>query len=299
MLRKIRPLFLICLLLIPLQLKAMDVPFPLIRSMAHFPFLEHGIQPAGTYSLAMQNSYTNIYVFDYDFNFVNDMESWDLGLVLRWGLKPLTLELHLNFITIQGGIFDAFIENFHESFGYPVAGRDVFPRNQVNFRYRDHFFHHNPRAAFLPLVVSAQRKLFSNENVFITGRAFLGLPLVRQPGLSTDRNFAGIGLTAGWHSGRWSLSGGHYLAWIKAPSWLGEEGIKTQVFLLDWRISYGRFNCGLILKTSPLRHFEMANLATMVTISWRIGRNIEIGIIEDLPPYDTTPDMGFFLRITF
>lgn len=277
----------------------MDVPYPLIRSMAHFPFLEHRIQPAGTFSLAIQNSYTNIYNFDYDFQFISDMESWDLGLVLRWGLKPLTLELHLNFITIHGGIFDAFIETFHESLGFPVAGRDLFPRNSVNFRYRQHFDHSRSRGALLPLVISGQREIFSNDNWYLTGRAFLGLPLSGQPGLSTDRAYGGIGLTAGWRSGRWRFSGGHYLAWISPPSWLGEEAIKPQVFLLDWRISYGRFNCGLILKTSPLRRDEVANLASMVTISWRIGRNIEIGIIEDLPPYDTTPDMGFFLRVTF
>ena len=47
-------------------------------------------------------------------------ERFELGLEVPW-------------LSHQGGIFDGFIDEFHELFGFPDGGRTSFPRSQINF----------------------------------------------------------------------------------------------------------------------------------------------------------------------
>jgi hypothetical protein len=65
-----------------------------------------------------------------------DGESYRTTLIVAHGLGPnLELGFELPYLAIRGGHLDGFIEQFHETFGFPDAGRSQVPRNQLHYKY--------------------------------------------------------------------------------------------------------------------------------------------------------------------
>lgn len=66
-----------------------------------------------------------------------DGETTRALLSLKTGLShDLELEVQLPYISHDGGFLDSFIINWHDFFGLPQNGRDVAPRNQLDYSYQ-------------------------------------------------------------------------------------------------------------------------------------------------------------------
>ncbi len=63
-----------------------------------------------------------------------DMELFRPSLLVEWGFWPgWEFGVELPFLHFEGGFLDAFIQDFHSTFGFPNAGREQVPNGR--FRY--------------------------------------------------------------------------------------------------------------------------------------------------------------------
>lgn len=63
-----------------------------------------------------------------------DMELWRGVTMARYGFSDfLELGLEIPFQGMGGGFLDAFIQNYHNAFGFPNAGRDLVPNGSYAF----------------------------------------------------------------------------------------------------------------------------------------------------------------------
>ena len=67
-----------------------------------------------------------------------DGETWRQGLALRQGLGAgWELLVEVPAVSHTGGVFDGFIQNWHDAFGLPQGDRDRVPRNRLALIYAD------------------------------------------------------------------------------------------------------------------------------------------------------------------
>ena len=66
-----------------------------------------------------------------------DGETWRQGLSLRYGLceRLGATGRRDRSVSHTGGVFDGFIENWHDAFGLPQGDRDRAPRNRLALFY--------------------------------------------------------------------------------------------------------------------------------------------------------------------
>ena len=65
-----------------------------------------------------------------------DGESYRLSLALRYGFgRDMEAGIELPFVGQGGGVFDRFIEGWHDFFGLPDGGRPDAPRNRLLYQY--------------------------------------------------------------------------------------------------------------------------------------------------------------------
>ncbi|MEM9304321.1 MAG: DUF3187 family protein [Pseudomonadota bacterium] len=65
-----------------------------------------------------------------------DGETWRAELTLSRGLgDDLDVALRVPYLRHEGGNLDGFIENWHDFWGLPDGDRDLFPRDQLDYRY--------------------------------------------------------------------------------------------------------------------------------------------------------------------
>jgi hypothetical protein len=70
-------------------------------------------------------------------NLLFDGETTRVTLSLKTGLsRDMDLELQLPYVSHDGGFLDSFIINWHDLFGLPQNGRDLAPRNQLQYSYQ-------------------------------------------------------------------------------------------------------------------------------------------------------------------
>ncbi len=82
----------------------------------------------------MANSFTRSYLSDE--SILLDGESYYLTTVLRYGWRHnIEVGLDIPSVSHSGGIFDHFIEGWHETFGLPDGNRSARPRNQLEYSY--------------------------------------------------------------------------------------------------------------------------------------------------------------------
>ena len=89
-----------------------------------------------------------------------DGETYRLSLTLRGGFrKRWEWFLEAPLIMHRGGVFDSFIENWHDFFGLPQSGRDEAPRDRLILFFRD----------------GAETRFDIRENAFSFGDISLGV----------------------------------------------------------------------------------------------------------------------------
>ena len=271
--------------------------FPLLDSLAYFPFTPEAPPESGRFNLTVQAAESNVYAVDFNGTAVNDFELSSVLFELRRGLGGgFFLEAYGRFFFAHGGVLDPLIEGFHDLFGLPSARRDAFKKNRVHYSYRDRFDITSATAGSSPLVFAAGYAFAARPSISFFGRVFLGVPLASKPGFVSDRVFGGVGGGVNGHRGvlRYHLS--VHLAAIGPPEWLAPEPLNGLMAVVRGELGFRRWRLGGLLRTSPFREGDPGHNGHQIYLGYRIAECWEIGVVEDLPSFDTTPDIGFFVR---
>jgi hypothetical protein len=279
-------------------LRAGDVEHPLMQSFTYFPFNDNSSVARGKLAVNLDLSYSNVYMFNDGYTVLNDFENFSGTIAFRCGLtRTGTLEVYYRHTFIMGGILDKFIEDFHRFFKLPDNNRGDFPRNSVNYRFKDAYLYTGGENAASPLTVAYLKEFYRGEGITLKGRLAIGIPLSSKPGFSSGKPFITAGVVAEyrkkWFSAQWS----GYLSYMKAPKWLQGEPMKSRVFFTQLELRAWRFIGGLVYRSSPFLQGDMAHGAYQGYLGYRISRRFEFIINEDFEPFDTTPDIGFHLRV--
>lgn len=279
-------------------LHAVDVEFPLIQSMNYFPYPDHDTLLKNRWRLSLNLSYSNIYMFDHERTTVNDMETLSTTLALEYGLTDrITLEFYYRVMFAFGGVMDGLIVNFHDLFGLSEGGRNEYPRNVVNYRYKDAFFYESGTTGQSPLVFGLLGNIYQRRNFNLNGRIALGLPISSKPGFSSNKPFITMGLILLYQRKNFSIVFSNHVSLFKNPNWLAAEDLKRRVFHSEIRVNYKRVFGGFLYKSTPFRMGDLSNGAYQVYIGYKIWKYFELSIVEEFPPMDTTPDVSFNLKI--
>jgi hypothetical protein len=295
--------FFILLLLVNLVngcgfLRATDVEFPLVQAVSHFPYFNHSTLDKNGLRVSLDLYYSNIYTYDYERTYVLDMESLGSTLGIRYGLaRGITLELYYRSVAVFGGILDRLIVDFHKTFGLSEGGRNDFPRNQVNYTYKNAFSYTGSTWGQPPLVLGAVGRLYTRGNFSLNGRIALGVPLSSKPGFSSGKLFLTTGVIFLYRRGDFSLDFANHISFFKNPAWLEGVDIRGHVFHSEMRVDYKRVFAGLLYRSTPFKWAELSNGAYQVYVGVKIGKYLELSLVEEFPPNDTTPDVSFRLRI--
>jgi hypothetical protein len=280
------------------SLNAMDVEFPLIQSMSYFPYSDHHTLFKNHWRFSLNTYYSNIYMFDHERTTVNDMETLSTTLALGYGLTGgITLEVYYRFIFAFGGLMDGLIVNFHDLFGLSEGGRNEYPRNEVNYRYKDVFSYENNTTGQSPLIFGVLGKLYQEGNFYLNGRIALGLPVSSKPGFSSNKPFITVGLILLYKGKNFSIDFSNHVSLFKNPHWLAAGDLKKRVFHSEIRVNYRRLFGGFLYKSTPFPMNDLSNGAYQVYIGYKIWKYFELSLVEEFPPMDTTPDVSFNLKI--
>jgi hypothetical protein len=275
-----------------------DVEFPLVQSISFFPFSDDTFLKKNSYSLSLDMHYSNLFMFDNRKITINDMEVFSNILSFRYGLLPsLAVELYYRFSIIHGGSLDRFVMNFHDFFNLPMAQRDEYPVNKVNYEFKDYFSYHERTASPSSLMIAAAPTLYRSEHVNIMGRIGLGLPLLAKPGFTGDKPFFCTGVVALYKFGDIAVDLSGYVSFYKAPEWLGDEKIRYNIFTYEIEAAYKNFFSGFRYRSSPFLNGDLAHHAYQLFIGYRFWKRFEFAVIEDFSPFDTTPDLSVSFRI--
>lgn len=291
------------------SLQARVMEFPLIQSMTFFPYAEQTLLEKEEISVSFNLNYSNVYMFERkgeETHTINDFEISSPTLAFRYGLfKGVTLEFYYRLSSVFGGQLDTFIENFHDSFNLPDNQRPQYPRDSVHFKYQDYFQYYQRKSFVSPLVFSLLAPVYRSPRFSVKTRIAIGIPLAELPGFVSDKPFLTTGLIMGFGGDKLAPSGfphfsldmSGYLSFFKQPQWLEGEDLSSQVFYSDIRLGLGRFIAGFSFRTSPFKRGDIANSAKQLYFGYRFGKSIELIILEDLAPFDTSPDISINLRI--
>ncbi len=276
---------------------AVDPEYPLFQSLATFPFPEQRETLRQGWEVGVRFAYANVFTRSYLDESISDFEIASLTLTGRKALtRRLTAEWALRFQATGGGFLDQPIEAFHRLLGYPVAGRDLYPKNRVHYRYLDRFDQTGETIGMAAPVLALSYRLIDKPGWDLVARVGGGLPWHSRPGFSSGRGFLLAGLVGGYGTGPFRLELSGHAAWFSPPSWLNRSDLRGQMFLLEPRLTYRQLSIALAVRTSPFRTGDLSSNGYLVSLGWRVSRRIEIGLTEDLSPYDTTPDVGLFLK---
>lgn len=282
------------------SLLATDVEFPLIQSLARFPFWIHQPLPKKHHSLILNFKYSNIFMFSKDHTSINDMETMNGTAAFRYGLtRSLTLELYLGGELVYGGIMDGMIDTFHRFWGISPGGRDLYPQYRVNYKYLDHFYHQKSQLVVTAPLIAALIQVAAVKNFTLTARAGLQLPLFAKPGFNSGEMTFLAGLMGRWERNRLAVEWNNHIAVFPQPSWMKGTEINHLIWHSEMVVRYKKYQAGIILRSSPIKTKELSNSAYQIYAGIKIRPNIEFLFIEEIPPLDTTPDFTFCFRFHF
>lgn len=93
------------------------------------------VLPAGELEVRVDSAYSNLYEREtnatYDLNL--DMELWRLAYVVNYGFAPdWEVGLEIPTLRFEGGFLDGFIQDFHNTFGFPNGGRNLVADGNFN-----------------------------------------------------------------------------------------------------------------------------------------------------------------------
>ncbi len=287
----------ICLLISSSALSALDVEFPLIQSMSYFPYWDNQVLDQGDFSLSLDMYYSNTYVFDNARTIVADMESSSNVIGFRYGLtNRLTLEAFYRVTFYFGGFLDSVIIGFHDMFGLSVGGRDAFPQDLVQYSFRNYFGYNENQTVSSPLIAGIVANIYEDERFFFNARVSVGIPLESTPGFSSDRPFLTGGLMMRYTAGDFSIDLAGHASFFKTPEWLLEEEIDNHILTSELRLRYRGVFGGVLWRSTPFQSGDLMNAAYLVYIGFNITEYLELSLIEEFPPMDTTSDVTFRLK---
>lgn len=299
-LKLMRNIVLLSLLAAGPGLYAVDVEFPLIQSMAYFPYSDHHTLDKGGFSLSLDMFYSNVYMYDYQRTTINDMETWSNIIAARYGFSNrVTVELYYRTTVVYGGVMDKLIVDFHKLFGMTEGGRKDYPRNRVNYRYKDIFSYDESMFIQAPLILGVVGNLYRTANFSINSRAAVGVPLAPKPGFSSSKPFytAGVIVSYKKKNSKLSIDFSNHISFFKKPVWLDKEDLRGNIFLSDLRVNYRKIFGGLGYRSTPFKTGDLSNNAYLIYIGFKFLKHFEFSMVEEFPPVDTTPDVSFNLKI--
>lgn len=287
------------LLLFCAALSAADPGFPLVQSLASFPFDEEALPlERGRVASTLTLSAGNVFMFSDDGSTTSDLETLEVILALRLGIsRSLCLEIYSRWSGIHGGWMDGLIENFHDAFGLPDNGRPIFPRDQVDYRLQDRFSLDRAQGVTGPFTAALTANLNRDRALSLGGRLGVQVSPAGAPGLLSGRPVLIAGGWLHWKRGKWMLGLSGHLAFFNPPAWLDDLAIHPRIFLAEAWARLGWFRAGLIHRTSPYRSGDQAHAGWQILLGVRLMRGVELRFQEDLAPFDSTPDVRFSIRL--
>jgi hypothetical protein len=268
--------------------------------MSYFPYAHHHTLAKKEMRLSLDLSLSNIYMYDFERTTVNDMETFSQTFSLRYGLSDrITLEFYFRSVLAFGGLMDKLIIDFHDLFNLSEGGRFDFPRNQVNYFYKDAFSHSGSPMAISPLVFGALTPIYKKDNFNVNARLSVGLPIASKRGFTSSKPFFTGGLIGTYesHSKKLRAYWANHISFYGKPNWLADEDIKKWMFHSEIRLDYKRLFAGLMMRTTPFKENDLGNGAYVIYLGVKIWKYFEFSLVEEFPPMDTTPDVSFNLRI--
>lgn len=287
----------ICFTLLVAPLKAKDVEFPLIQSLSYFPYWDNQTLSQGDFSLSLDTYYSNTYVFDNARTIVSDLESSSHVIGFRYGLTDrITLEAFYRVTFYFGGFLDSVIIGFHDMFGLKVGGRDAFPQDLVQYSFKDYFAYNENQTVSSPLIAGLVANIYEDDYFFLNARVAVGIPLESTPGFSSDRPFLTGGLLLQYTTGDFTVDLAGHASFFKTPEWLLEEEIDNHLITTEIRLRYKGVFGGALWRSTPFPTGDLSNPAYLAYIGLNITDFLELSIIEEFPPMDTTSDVTFRLK---
>jgi hypothetical protein len=132
-----------------------------------------------------------------DEGIVLDGETYRAVFSFRFGVSDrIELGLDVPYVRHVGGVFDVFIDYWHETFGFPDGDRDKAPRNRLFYAYRRHerteFLVDDDTAGIGDVTLSAGWRLYRDKP---DTRRSLSLRLNLKLPTGSHRNLQGSGST--------------------------------------------------------------------------------------------------------
>lgn len=280
------------------------------------------ITPPSSWQFELDYGVTNHYTHNYDSNeqVRFDGETTRTAVSIKRGIdSQAELEVVIPYISHDGGSLDKFIEDWHDTFGFPQNGRTSHPRNQLHFFYEKNgvtkLDFTSPASGVGDVQVIFAIDWRSDQSEPEKNRAFKAA--IKLPTGDSDRLTGSGGLSvSAWLTGesptRWfDFRGRHYFSF---GAMLMEEGdvISDQQ---QSAVLFGGIGSGVQLsqrivlqlqldshtpfyKGSDLTEINsVAFLLTMggnlkLTESW----NLDIAVVEDVLPH-AAPDVTFHLGL--
>jgi hypothetical protein len=276
---------------------AVDVEHPFIQSFAHFPYVRSSVLPSGRWAGTIQLSYSNIWTAMSPKVSMADMEMGSLTLGVQYGLfRNVTAEAYLRGFRLQGGIFDGLIESFHNTLGIWNFNRETYPRNAVRYYLKPYFSYGKAMSVISAPVVGLLARLYSSPSLALHGRLSVGIPAAPKRGLSAEKPFVTSGLILGFSVRKMTFEISNYLSFFSSPDYLQAEDLKKYIFSSGLTVRWRFLSGVLLLKSSPLRTTSWRSHAYSIQMAAAVSRRVEIGFTEDFPPWQTTPDIGIFVK---
>jgi len=293
-------LVIILLLIFPSASFSSDVEFPLAQSFSYFPYIKNEMLKNGAEYYTFDIGYSNTYMFNYDKDVVNDFDTATVTIGYRRSvLRNLNIELYLRAGVMYGGIMDKLIENFHSLIGNGEDGRNEFPRNTVNYKYKDVFTYNSSQILTGPFIAGILTRLFDGELIDINLRTSIGIPLQSKTGLSSGKPFLTTGVILLYRKNRLSFDMSLYGSFFKIPEWAEAENVRSRMFFFNLQGAYKKIFGGFLYRSTPFRKGDLSNPAYQIYLGYRINDHISISMYEEIPPMDTVTDVTFRLLFEF
>lgn len=293
-------LILVIIFIIPVASFSSDVEFPLVQSFSYFPYVQNDMLFNGEEKITIDIGYSNTYMFNYDRDIVNDFDTATATFGYRRSiLRNLNVEFYLRAGVMYGGIMDKLIEDFHRLIGNGEDGRSEFPRNTVNFKYKDIFSYNSSQALTGPFIAGILTKLYDGSLIDINLRASLGIPLQNKTGISSGKPFLTTGVIFLYRKNKLFLDMSLYTSFFKPPEWAEAENVRSRMFFFNLHGSYKKIFGGFLFRSTPFREGDISNPAYQVYLGYRISDHISISMYEEIPPMDTVTDVTFRLLFEF
>ena len=294
---------------------------PVALTLLHMRPRRATVLPKGKLAGAVDSTYSSIFEVETapgeTVNF--DGEIWRTAGRARYGLGGRTdLEVELALVLASSGFMDSFVEEFHNLFGFPDAGRDGAEENQYRMRLRHDgelvYELEEDRVGFadVPIIVTHQVR---EENA--SGPAVAVRVGVELPTGSEDRGFGngeldwGVGSLMERSLGRWTVTAAVDVLLPGNPDAFQRAGVDLNDILSLQLGGEYRWNdrlslLGQLFWTSPMTddysveefNSEIFDLGLGLAYDWTGGPRLYVAFQEDLVAATGT-DFGVIVGLSW